>query len=125
MLIPMNATKMEANQKFFLLHEWRIYYRHHEEPRVKLHDPENETFPVPLKYVDVMRQTHASTNNVSENIINDIWKRMVSIFLRSGLGLQDSTSCVHDFPKDTSGYMEDFRKSKRLPDEIVYVLKLG
>ena len=29
--------------------------RHHEEPRLKFYDPDNETFPIPLKYFDVMR----------------------------------------------------------------------
>ena len=47
-------------------------------------------------------------------------KRRVSIFLRSGLGLQDSRSYVQDFLKDTSGLMEDPRKSKKTtrPDRI-------
>ena len=31
-------------------------YRYHEEQRLKLYDPDNETFPIPLKYVDVKRQ---------------------------------------------------------------------
>ena len=28
-------------------------YRHHVEPRVKLYSPREESFPIPLKYVDV------------------------------------------------------------------------
>ena len=44
--------------------------QHHAELRLKLYDPDNETFPIPLKYVDVMRQTQTSLNNVSEQIIN-------------------------------------------------------
>ena len=28
-------------------------YRHHVEPRVKLYSPREESFPVPLKYIDV------------------------------------------------------------------------
>ena len=58
----------------FVVHEWRMFiYWHHEEPCLKLYDPDNETFPIPLKYVGVMRQTQTSINNVSEQIINDIW----------------------------------------------------
>ena len=30
-------------------------YRHHVEPRVKLYSPREESFPVPLKYIDVSR----------------------------------------------------------------------
>ena len=30
-------------------------YRHHVEPRVKLYSPREESFPIPLKYIDVTR----------------------------------------------------------------------
>ena len=40
-------------------------YRHHEEHRLTSYDPDNETYPIPLKYADVMRQTQTSINNVS------------------------------------------------------------
>ena len=32
-------------------------YRHHVDPRVKLYVPTEESFPVPLKYIDVARTT--------------------------------------------------------------------
>ena len=48
-------------------------YRHHEELRLKFYDSDNETFPIPLKYVDVMRETQNNINNVSEHLINDLW----------------------------------------------------
>ena len=32
-------------------------YRHHVEPRVKLYSPREESFPFPLKYIDVSRTT--------------------------------------------------------------------
>ena len=32
--------------------------RHHVEPRVKLYSPREESFPIPLKYIDVSRTTH-------------------------------------------------------------------
>ena len=35
-------------------------YRHHVEPRVKLHSPREESFPIPLKYIDVSRTTHTN-----------------------------------------------------------------
>ena len=50
-----------------------LIYRHREEPRLKLYGPVNETFPIPFKYVDVMRQTHTNVDHVSENVINDNW----------------------------------------------------
>ena len=33
-------------------------YRHHVEPRVKLYSPREQTYPIPLKYIDVARTTH-------------------------------------------------------------------
>ena len=44
-------------------------YRHHEEPHLKFYDP----FLIPLKYVDAMRRTQTSVNNVSEHNVNDLW----------------------------------------------------
>ena len=46
-----------------------LFYRHHEELRLELYDPDNEPFPIHLKYVVVLTQTQTSINNVS---INDI-----------------------------------------------------
>ena len=43
-------------------------FRHHQEPQLKMSDPDNETFLSPLKYVDVMRRTDTSMNNVSETL---------------------------------------------------------
>ena len=33
-------------------------YRHHTEPRVQLCVPKQETFPLPLKFIDVTGSTH-------------------------------------------------------------------
>ena len=35
-------------------------YRHHVEPRVKLYSPREESFPTPLKYIDVSTTTHTN-----------------------------------------------------------------
>ena len=34
-----------------------LIYRHHVEPRVKLYSPREESFPIPLRYIDVPRTT--------------------------------------------------------------------
>ena len=34
-------------------------YRHHVEPRVKLYSPRKESFPIPLKYIDVTNQNYS------------------------------------------------------------------
>ena len=46
-------------------------HRHHVETRVKLYSPREESFPVPLKYLDVSRTTH--TNLDQEKRIDDYW----------------------------------------------------
>ena len=35
-------------------------FRHHVEPRVKLYSPREESFPIPLKYIDVSRTTRTN-----------------------------------------------------------------
>ena len=48
-------------------------YRHHVEPRVKLYSPREESFPIPLKYIDVSRTTHTNLDVKQENRIDDYW----------------------------------------------------
>ena len=48
-------------------------YRHHVEPRVKLYSPREESFPIPLKYIDVSRTTHTNLDVKQEQRINDYW----------------------------------------------------
>ena len=48
-------------------------YRHHTEPRAQLHAPKEETFPIPLKYIDVTTSTHADLDFMQEMKIDDYW----------------------------------------------------
>ena len=48
-------------------------YRHHLEPRVKLHSSRGESFPIPLKYIDVSRTTHTNLDVKQEKRIDDYW----------------------------------------------------
>ena len=48
-------------------------YRHHVEPRVKLYSPREESFPIPLKYIDVSRTTHTNVDVKQEKRIDDYW----------------------------------------------------
>ena len=48
-------------------------YRHHVEPRVKLYSPREESFPIPLKYIDVSRTTHTNLDVKQEKRIDDCW----------------------------------------------------
>ena len=49
-------------------------YRHHVEPRVKLYSPREESFPIPLKYIDLSRTTHTNLDFMLERRIDDFWK---------------------------------------------------
>ena len=51
-------------------------YRHHVEPRVKLYSPREESFPIPLKYVDVLTSPELRRQNLDvkqEKRIDDYW----------------------------------------------------
>ena len=48
-------------------------YRHHDEPRVHLYVPEEETFRIPLKYIDVIRSTHTDLDVLQEKRDDDYW----------------------------------------------------
>ena len=50
--------------------------RHHVEPRVKLYSPREESFPIPLKYIDVTRTTHTNLDVKQEKRIDDIGMSM-------------------------------------------------
>ena len=48
-------------------------YRHHVEPRVKLYSPKEESFPVPLKYIEVSRTSRTNLDVKQEKRIDDYW----------------------------------------------------
>ena len=48
-------------------------FRHHVESRVELHSPREESFPIPLKYIDVTRTTHTDFDVKQEKRIDDYW----------------------------------------------------
>ena len=48
-------------------------YHHHVEPTVKLYSPREESFPIPLKYIDVTRTTHTNLDVKLEKRIDDYW----------------------------------------------------
>ena len=48
-------------------------YRHHVEPRVQLYSSREESFPIPLKYIDVSRTTHTNLDVMQERRIDDCW----------------------------------------------------
>ena len=47
--------------------------RHHVEPRLKLYSLREESFPIPLKHIDVSRTTHTNLDVKQERRIDDYW----------------------------------------------------
>ena len=62
----------EATNDFWSM-SGNFLHRHHVEPRVKFHLPTEESFPIPLKYIDVSRTTHTNLDVKQERRIDDYW----------------------------------------------------
>ena len=62
----------EATNDFWSM-SGNIIYHHHVEPSVKHYSPREESFPVPLKYIDVSRTTKTNLDVKQEKRIDDYW----------------------------------------------------
>ena len=62
----------EARNDFWSV-EGDFIHRHHVEPRVQLFVPKEETFPIPLKYIEVTRTTHTNLDVWQESGKDDYW----------------------------------------------------
>ena len=74
-LPPPHDSFLDAGEA--INHFWfmsgNFIYRHHVEPTVKLCSPREESFPIPLKYIDVSRTTHTNLDVKQEKRIDDYW----------------------------------------------------
>ena len=61
----------EARNDFWSM-EGDIIYRHHVEPQVHVYVPNEESFPISLKYIDVPRDAH-KFRCIAKKSINDCW----------------------------------------------------
>ena len=75
-------------------------YRHHVEPRVKLYSPREESFPIPLKYIDVSRTTHTNLDVKQEKRIDDYWNIDGSRELSDSC--TGSTQLIYSIRRETS-----------------------
>ena len=66
------ADDAEALADFWSI-QGDFIYRHHNEPRVRLYVPKEETFTIPLRYIDVTRSTHQDPDVLQEKRIDDCW----------------------------------------------------
>ena len=74
-LPPLNDSFPDAGEAIndFWSMSGNLIYRHHVEPRVKLYLLREESFPIPLKYIDVSRTTHTNLDFKQEKRIDDFW----------------------------------------------------
>ena len=56
-----------------MVHVVGSFIYHHVEPRVELYSPKEESFPIPLKYIDVTRTSHTNLDVKQEKRIDDYW----------------------------------------------------
>ena len=75
-------------------------YRHHVELRVKLYVPREETFPIPLRYIDVSRATCTTLDLVLERRMDDCWKfwRLLDLMLERRM---DRIHTIHHIERKT------------------------
>ena len=46
---------------------------HHKKPRTTLYVPDDSSFPIPLKYIDIMRRTYTDIESAAGAEIDDFW----------------------------------------------------
>ena len=96
-------------------------YRHHVEPRVKLYSPREESFPIPLKYIEVSRTTYTNLDVKQEKRIGDYWN------VDGSRDLSDPWTGFTQFApleeKPPDGYMwsgERLTRNSLHPGQIIY-----
>ena len=62
----------EARASFWSI-QGDFFCRHHSEPSVQPYMPKEESFPIPLKYIDVTRSTHTDLDVMQEKRVDDYW----------------------------------------------------
>ena len=90
----------EAKSDFWTITE-DFTYRHHVEPRVKLYVPREESFPIPMKYIDVTRTTHTSLDVMMEKYWWLLERRLRKRIIRS----MDRFLKIHCIEWKTTGWI--------------------
>ena len=104
----------EARADFWSI-QCDFIYRHHNEPRVQLYVPKEETFLLPPKYIDVTRATYTNLDAVLMNIGMSMWISVCQIHGQDSRRLHD---CMKNLQKDFSGPESGIHKFKQLTDLI-------
>ena len=106
----------EAINDFWSMSGNFIYRHHHVEPRVKLYSPREESFPIPLGYIDVSRTTRTNLDVKQERRIDDDWN------IDGSRDLSDSWTGFTQFTlsneKPPDGYMWSGRRLTKRQSDI-------
>ena len=113
-------------QTIFLSMSGSFIYRHHVEPRVKLYWPREESFPIPLKYIDVTRTTHTNLDVKQEKRIDDYWNIDGPRDLSDPwTGFTQFTLLDEKALTDILGPGRDWRENGLHPGQIIYGQSYG
>ena len=86
-------------------------YRHHVESKVKLYSPREESFLIPLKYIDVSRITRTNLDLKQERRIDDYWNSDGSRDLSDSWTVFTQFTLLEEKPPD--GYMWSGERLRR------------
>ena len=90
-------------------------YRHHVAPRVKLYSPKEESFPIPLKYIDVSRTAHTNLDVKQEKRIDDYWN------IDGSRDLSDPWTGFTQFTLLTKKLLTDICGPGEIDEETAYI----
>ena len=99
-------------------------YRHHVEPRVKLYSPREESFPVPLSFIDVSRTTHTNLDVMPERRIDDGTSMDPEIFLILGQVSHNLLYWKKNLLTDTCGPGGDYSENSLHPGQVIMARNL-
>ena len=114
----------EARNEFWSV-EGDFIYCHHVEPRVQLNVPKDETFPIPLKYIDVTRTAHTNLDMLQESRIDDFWNVEVDGNLSDSRTGFTKFTLVNEKPLEGCGTGDGLQRFMQLPDLIMCGLRFG
>ena len=110
----------EAINEFWSM-SGNFIFRHHVETRVKLYSPKEESFPIPLKYIDVSRTAHTNLDVMQESRIDDYWNIVGSRDLSdSWTGFTQLLYEMRNLQTEIRGPGRHWQNGKRHPGHIIY-----
>ena len=106
--------------------EGNYIHRHHVEPRVLLFVLK-ETFPILMRYIDVVRRTHTTSDVLQESRTNDCWNTDANRNISEPWTGFTQFTILNEEPPDThtSGEGSGLRKFKQPQDLIICGQKFG